>query len=507
VEDRQAGSLFSGLPVKGDMSSPRHITAQELYNITKCAHRVYLDANGDPKDRSEVGSFVKLLWELGLQTEREYIGSVGDKSVSDLSQFRIEEAWSETQRLMKERADLIYQGCLIDGPFVGRPDLLLKRTDVSSRLGSYCYEPIDIKAGKGWEERDGKKTRFKDHYAFQILFYRMLLDRIQGASLPVGRIVNVDKELEAFNVTDFEQEFQQALAEARRLVAGQETSEPVLGSHCQLCQWHRRCERWVTEHADPTGLFFVGKVKFRLKEVGLKTIQDIAAMDVNQYLKPPKKIPRTGKDSLLRMKERARVRLSGKPEIRPGFVFPARAREVYFDIEDDPTRGVTYLFGLLIKQGEQPPVFQYFLAKKPDDEETTVRAFWEFLKAAGDDVYYVYSHKERSTLKHLLERYSLDQAVLDTYKAKEFDLYSDLIVEYSDWPTYSYGIKQIAKQIGFTWRDPDPSGANSIAWYNEYLADPAKESVLQRILDYNEDDCRAMVAIKEYFEQALVRHG
>lgn len=479
------------------------ITAQALYNITRCAHRVYLDANGDPKDRSEVGSFVKLLWELGLQTEREYLGTLGELATSDLSHYGIDEAWVETQRLMREGADLIYQGCLVDGSFVGRPDLLLKRTDLSSRFGSYGYEPIDIKAGKGWEERDGKRTKFKDHYAFQILFYRLLLERIQEVSLPVGRIVNVEKQLEEFEVADFEQDFQEALTEAQRLISGQETSEPVLGSHCQLCQWHRRCERWVTEHADPTGLFFVGKVKFRLREVGLKTIQDIAAMDVNQYLKPPKKIPRTGKDSLLRMKERARVRLAGKPEIRPGFSFPTRVREVFFDIEDDPTRGVTYLFGLLIKEQGRAPVFQYFLAKRPEDEETTVRAFWGFLATAGEEVYYVYSHKERSTLKQLMERYDLDPTVLETYKSKEYDLYSDLIVKYSDWPTYSYGIKQIAKQIGFKWRDPDPSGANSIAWYNQYLANPSDEAPLQRILVYNEDDCLAMVAVKDYFEQAI----
>lgn len=480
-----------------------HITAQALYNITKCAHRVYLDANGDPKDRSEVGSFVKLLWELGLQTEREYIGTLGNMAISDLSQLGIEAAWAETQRLMKEGAALIYQGCLVDGSFVGRPDLLLKRTDLSSCFGPYGYEPIDIKAGKGWEEREGKRTKFKNHYAFQILFYRMVLDRLQGASLPIGRIVNVERQLEEFAVADFEQDFLEALAEAQRLVSGQDTSEPVLGSHCQLCQWYRRCERWVNEKADPTGLFFVGKVKFDLKQVGLKNIEDIAAMDVNQYLKPPRKIPRMGKESLMRMKERARVRLSGKPEIRPGFTFPSRLREVYFDIEDDPTRGVTYLFGLLIKEQGRAPDFQYFLAKRPDQEEVAVRAFWNFLLTAGDDVYYVYSAKERSTLKQLMQRYSLDSTVLEAYKEKEFDLYNDLIVKYSDWPTYSYGIKQIAKQIGFYWRDPDPSGANSIAWYNQYLANPTDEAPLQRILTYNEDDCFAMVAVKDYFEQTV----
>ncbi|MFQ5991985.1 MAG: ribonuclease H-like domain-containing protein, partial [Nitrospiraceae bacterium] len=51
----------------------------------------------------------------------------------------------------------------------------------------------------------------------------------------------------------------------------------------------------------------------------------------------------------------------------------------------------------------------------------------------------------------------------------------------------------------------DPSGANSIAWYNEYRAHPAKnEGALKRILRYNEDDCRAMVAIKDYFERAAL---
>ncbi len=53
------------------------ITAVDLYNHTQCAHRVFLDANGDPGLKSEVSAFVKLLWEKGLQTEREYIERLG----------------------------------------------------------------------------------------------------------------------------------------------------------------------------------------------------------------------------------------------------------------------------------------------------------------------------------------------------------------------------------------------------------------------------------------------
>ena len=424
----------------------KRITAQDLYNVIRCAHRVFLDANGDPTEKSEVSSFVKLLWELGLQTERDYLATIGEAPVSDVSHLGVEEASRETVYLMSQGVPLIYQGCLADGRYVGRPDLLVKRIGASSRFGPFLYEPIDVKAGKGWEERHGIPTKFKMHYAFQVLFYWMLLERIQGTRLPIGRIINVRKQVEAFKASEFETAFQDALDHVAKLVGGEETSEPVLGSHCQMCPWYHRCRQWVEDHDDPTGLFFVGRQKFHMKQVGLHTIQDIAAMDVSEFLVPPKKIPKMGKVTLTRMKERARVKLTGKPELRQGYAFPTQPCEIYFDIEDDPTQDLTYLFGLLIRdEGAPQSTFRYFLARGPEEEEQTVRAFWEFLRGLGGAVLYVYSHKERTTLTHLRDRYDLDAAVLDSYKTKEFDLYRDLVVEYSDWPSHSYGIKLLGR--------------------------------------------------------------
>ncbi|MEZ4347592.1 MAG: TM0106 family RecB-like putative nuclease [Nitrospirales bacterium] len=161
---------------------------------------------------------------------------------------------------------------------------------------------------------------------------------------------------------------------------------------------------------------------------------------------------------------------------------------------------MVYLFGYVICEPGRPAWYDYLWAERPEDEEQTVRAFWTFVQSCGNVVFYVYSHKERTTLKQLMERYGLDGETFEIYKAKEYDLYQQLIVDYSDWPTFSYGIKHVAKWIGFQWRDLDPSGANSIAWYNEYLNDPANPRLRQRIVDYNEDDCYAMLAIKRYFE-------
>jgi predicted RecB family nuclease len=485
-----------GVPLRHGM----RLTAQDLYNYTKCAHRVYLDANGDPAEKSEVSSFVKLLWEMGLQKELEHLGTLAGTPIEDLKALSLQAAAERTDELMRAGAPLIYQGVLRINHLLGRPDLLVRRDDHDSSLGAFYYEAVDIKAGRGWEEREGSKPKFKRHYALQIMFYRDLLARVQGCAPPLGRIINIDSETEEFPCADFEADYASSLREVEKLVAANETSEPVLSSVCGQCEWYRKCRRWVEDTRDPTGLFFVGKQKFALKERGLATIDAIAQMDVKRYLKGPEKIPGLGEKSLERMKRRAQVMLAGKPEIRPGFVFPQAEEEIYFDIEDDPTQGLVYFYGMVLQDGNGRDEFMFLQADGPEEEENTVRLFWEFIRAHPRAVFYVYSHKERSTLRALMERYQLDPAVFEQYCGQELDLYK-FVVDHSDWPTYSYGIKQIARQVGFSWRDPDPSGANSIAWYNDYLKDTSRKELMQRILEYNEDDCRAMIAIKRYFER------
>lgn len=474
------------------------ITAQHLYNYARCAHRVYLDAHGDPGERSEVGPFVQLLWESGQQAERDYLCRFGPDDYSDLQALAIDEALPRTEQLMRGGAPLIYQGAIQSGDCLGRPDLLMRMDESASDWGPFYYEAVDIKAGHGWEER-GSARRFKEHYAFQILFYREILRGMQGYLPDRGRIVNIDGDYEDFDPREFHDRFRAALHAVRRLVEGTCKSEPVLGGLCHMCHWYQRCRRWVEGTHDPSGLFYVGKLKFKLKQAGLRTVEDIARMDIDAYTTGRKKIPGAGRSSLERMQRRAAVRLSGLQEIRFGYRLPESRREIFFDIEDDPTRDVTYLFGWVERRGREDLGYQYVLAHEPADEGSAVAEFWQFIAAARDAVFYVYSAKERSTLRKLMQRYELDRAVYEKFVASEYDLYTKLVVPYSDWPTYSYGVKQIARLIGFKWRDRDPGGANSIAWYNEYLAHPNRDVLLQRILDYNEDDCRAMMVILDYF--------
>ncbi len=62
------------------------------------------------------------------------------------------------------------------------------------------------------------------------------------------------------------------------------------------------------------------------------------------------------------------------------------------------------------------------------------------------------------------------------------------------------GLKQMAVAAGFQWRDEAPSGEASMSWYEVAIgAAPAEAQTSQeRLLQYNEDDCRATKALRDW---------
>ncbi len=62
-----------------------------------------------------------------------------------------------------------------------------------------------------------------------------------------------------------------------------------------------------------------------------------------------------------------------------------------------------------------------------------------------------------------------------------------------------FGLKQLAAAADFHWRDVNPSGEASMLWYEEALDDSPEALVSrERILAYNEDDCRATKALRDW---------
>ena len=68
-------------------------------------------------------------------------------------------------------------------------------------------------------------------------------------------------------------------------------------------------------------------------------------------------------------------------------------------------------------------------------------------------------------------------------------------------PTLPPLIKTVAPLAGFSWRDDDPGGEQSMLWYvyaTEAAETQQRSDARDRILRYNEDDVLATLAIREW---------
>ena len=121
-----------------------------------------------------------------------------------------------------------------------------------------------------------------------------------------------------------------------------------------------------------------------------------------------------------------------------------------------------------------------------------------WLRERTNAAVYYYSKYERTMYRKLCARHpgvcSAEEIEALFQPPRAIDLYYDVVYRATEWPTSDHSIKTLAKYLGFAWRDTDPSGAASIEWYHRWIetSDPA---IRQRILDYNEDDCRATAVL------------
>jgi predicted RecB family nuclease len=130
----------------------------------------------------------------------------------------------------------------------------------------------------------------------------------------------------------------------------------------------------------------------------------------------------------------------------------------------------------------------------PAAERDTFAAALDYLFERRGATIYFYSKYERTAYRKLQQKYpdictpeDIDQ-LFDPSRA--VDLYTDVVRTATEWPTRDHSIKTLAKYLGFAWRDIHPSGAASIEWFDRWCRERNPE-IRQRILDYNEDDCRA----------------
>lgn len=487
------------------------ITASDLYNFKKCAYRPFMDYNGDPSLKVEVHPLVKLLWNSGVQYEAKVIESYKrDRSEKSFRSIDPDSPAStalaaETIEAMRDGIDIIYQGVLHSGNKVGRPDLLLK-VDGESPLGAHHYCPMDIKLTRvdaTWDDGNEKTTM---EQFWQVYFYGELLEAVQGRRPEKGYIYKTKARILSIPFYKPPMNYEWAIGQLENYLQGNAFgAEPAINSNCSMCEWKTNCIKWAEEKRDVSLVHYVGQaMKDGLRKLGISTIEDLAGQDPAELAVRVAELKEKGSfwksmpsDLPAKAVARARIYIDGKPVIHTPAVFPESETEIHFDIEDDPTQDFVYLHGLVLVEKGKEPVYRAFFADNFSDEKLITEQLIAFLEKYPEATVYHYSDYEKTTLKRLIYKHKL---VTDSYErlfgenGRAFDLYKT-ITSSTDWPLTSYGIKAICKFLGFKWDAADAGGAASIVWMNDYLV--GNKAMKEKILRYNEDDCQAMLFLKD----------
>ncbi len=70
------------------------------------------------------------------------------------------------------------------------------------------------------------------------------------------------------------------------------------------------------------------------------------------------------------------------------------------------------------------------------------------------------------------------------------------------FPVYSNGLKDIGRFLGFEWTSKDATGLEAIVWRNIWNTAKASD-IKTQLLQYNQDDCRALKQVVESIGRLL----
>jgi uncharacterized protein len=481
-------------------NGPPKITASMFYKYLRCPHWVYWDINGEDKDKGRTSELTQKIWEHGVVHEKEVVESYGE--YDEVAAVDEAEGFAETVRLMKSGARIIYHGRLVDGSWVGIPDLLF-RTSLPlgrhSAFGDYIYEPYDIKSS-----HLDREENIRDEYKFQLAFYALILEKIQGVRPEYGHLIDADRRTVNVRINDILESFHLTLREIEKIIAGEKPA-PFLASACKESPWFSLCKKDAEKCDDICLVYKIRRSDHqKLYAAGVKTITELAAANLDDLERVVEGMSRRKLEALQRqalaIHEKRLIVIQKNP-------LPQTDTEVYFDIEGDPLRGVEYLFGLLVAPRRLKGKYHCFLATTPDGEEAAWHEFLAFVKTLPDDApIYHYGTYERAVVARLKDCYGGEAAAIEKLERQMFNLLTS-VCESVALPVYFYSLKDIAKFLGFKWRHKDAGGANSITWYEDYLrfknekktAAKAKK-ILKDIVQYNEDDVRATLHLKRWLD-------
>ncbi|MFL0801456.1 MAG: TM0106 family RecB-like putative nuclease [Agarilytica sp.] len=464
-----------------------YIKPSDASSWALCARRVWLDNKGELAVKEAEDAFEALIIELGLAHEQAVLTQLmKEKSVHTAT------SPEDTQRLMAEGVDVIYQAQLLDKEnlLVGYPDFLIRHV-------SGEYQPADAKLSLSEDKKE---------IQVQLGFYRRMLN----ASLPAIVFLGDGDTAEIGDETN--PLTNQFVTEMRELLAS-DTEPLVRYSHskCRACSYYTHCKPAFEAKEEISLLYGVqGRAADGLEKHGINTVSELATSSPESlpdvpYLK--------GYEKKQRAILQAQSYFSGEVhQIAP--VSLPDGHWVHFDIEDNPLTGNgekhVYLWGFLVPDFCNSD-FEYVWTDAAEQDRQGWIEFLakieEYRERYADLVLAHYSQHERTTIRSYAKRYDMESNETVLYllgdESPLFDMQKP-VLDSLVLPLQGYGLKDICKHkdlVNFQWEDGSSGSQWSVVQFNRFLAENNPEMKAQlkaEILGYNRDDVIATRRLEEW---------
>ncbi len=513
------------------------LSPTDLAAFSGCAQRTWLDrarVDGLLKRMRFEDPRLDLLKQRGIEHEEGYLQrfEVEGKQVKRFGPLQegeygnaaaYQRRHDETLAAMREGWDVIYQGTLYEGRWLGFVDFLLKvdrPAGAPSVFGPWSYEVADAKL-----TREAKASA-----VLQTSVYSEMLARVQGVRperihLYLGGPAPRRVSFRLAHFAAYQRSLVSRMGDHLRTAPRSADELPVAPDPvelCRICDWRARCrdERVESDH-----LSLVAGIRRdqrqALERAGVTTLAALAAHPLDTL---PEGLRAR---SFQRVREQARVQLEGRAggtpvhELLPLESYPGgpalglaalpepTPHDWFFDFEGADyayDEGLEYLWGI----SDTEDRFRSTWALTPDEEKAALARFLAEAEAhveahPGAHIYH-FGHYEPTALKRLVGRYGVGTVALD--RLLQHEVFVDLhrvVRQGVRASVESYSIKALEAHYGFE-REVPMDDANPARHRLEYalalgLRDEealADRDVVER---YNRDDCVSTRALRDWLEE------
>jgi predicted RecB family nuclease len=334
-----------------------------------------------------------------------------------------------------------------------------------------------------------------------VCFGALALAQVTGTDIPPkGNVVyGQGHRIKTVRIPNYLPKTRQIVEEIASTCFSQKPPPLVLNEHCRTCDFQSRCRALAIDRDDLSLLAtMTAKERIKCQEKGISTVTHLSYGYRPRRRKRRKTMPAkddkpSKNDHKLKALaiKKAQIHIVGSPTVS------IEGIPVFMDVEGMADRSFYYLVGLRHEaQGAQ--VEQSFWANRLEDERDMWRDCLNAIKQIDNPQIVHYGAYEKRFLERMRNRYQPggeDAEFVDRLIDTSLNL---LAVIYGTiyFPTYSNGLKDIARMLGFKWTWPEASGAAAMllrrCW--ELTFD---DDLQRKLIAYNIEDSRAAALVTE----------